>query len=339
VKVVVTGASGNVGTGLLRALAGATPAHEVVGVCRRPPPPDPPYDMARWHAVDLSAPGAAAALAEPFAGAAAVVHLAWAIQPARDVATLRRVNVAGTRAVLDAAAAAGVGHVVLASSSAVYESGPGKDPVDEHWPPTGIDGSVYSAHKVAVENLLHEFADDHPDVLVTRVRPVLVGQGVAARELTRYFLGPLPRLLLRSVLRLGMPPLLALPAGLHAQLVHADDLGDAVARILDRRAGGTFNIGAEPLRTRQLAELVGARPVTLPPATMAAAVRLSSAARLLAITPGWFRLLMEQPVVGTDHAAATLGWSPRHTTRQIVRELLDTIAEDRAGTSAVLREH
>jgi hypothetical protein len=48
---------------------------------------------------------------------------------------------------------------------------------------------------------------------------------------------------------------------------------------------------------------------------------------------------MEQPVLGTDHAAATLGWSPRHTTRQIVRELLDTIAEDRAGTSAVLREH
>jgi nucleoside-diphosphate-sugar epimerase len=200
VKVVVTGASGNVGTGLLRALAGATPAHEVVGVCRRPPPPDPPYDMARWHAVDLSAPGAAAALAEPFAGADAVVHLAWAIQPARDVA-------------------------------------------------------------------------------------------------------------------------------------------DALARVLDQRAGGTFNIGAEPLGTQQLAELVGARLVTLPRAALAGAVSLASAGRLLAITPGWFRLLMEQPVLGTDHAAATLGWSPRHTTRQIVRELLDTIAEDRAGTSAVLREH
>jgi UDP-glucose 4-epimerase len=339
VKVVVTGASGNVGTGLLRALAGATPAHEVVGVCRRPPPPDPPYDMARWHAVDLSAPGAAAALAEPFAGADAVVHLAWAIQPARDVATLRRVNVAGTRAVLDAADVAGTGHVVLASSSAVYESGPGKEPVDEQWPPTGIDGSTYSAHKVAVENLLQQFAAARPEVLVTRVRPVLVGQGAAARELARYFLGPLPRLLVRAALRAGMPPVLALPAGLHAQLVHADDLGDALARVLDQRAGGTFNIGAEPLGTQQLAELVGARLVTLPRAALAGAVSLASAARLLAITPGWFRLLMEQPVVGTDHAAATLGWSPRHTTRQIIQELLDTIAEDRAGTSAVLREH
>ncbi len=41
-RIVITGASANVGTALLRRLAGA--GHELVGVCRRPPASAPPYD-------------------------------------------------------------------------------------------------------------------------------------------------------------------------------------------------------------------------------------------------------------------------------------------------------
>lgn len=44
-RIVVTGASGNVGTALLRRLRGE---HELVGVVRRPPPPVAPYDGMRW---------------------------------------------------------------------------------------------------------------------------------------------------------------------------------------------------------------------------------------------------------------------------------------------------
>src|SRR5579875_3803849 len=55
-RVVITGASGNVGTGVLRALSIQIPDADVVGVCRRPPDKGHLTERIRWHAIDLAAP-------------------------------------------------------------------------------------------------------------------------------------------------------------------------------------------------------------------------------------------------------------------------------------------
>ena len=120
--VAVTGASGNVGTALLRRLVGSGAA-EVRGLARRQPPGIAPYDQVRWHLADLGEADSEAALAEFLDGADAVVHLAWALQPGRHPEALRRVNVEGTRRVLRAAVAAGVQHVVHMSSLGAYAAG------------------------------------------------------------------------------------------------------------------------------------------------------------------------------------------------------------------------
>src|SRR3954470_2532873 len=91
VRIVITGASGNVGTALLRRL-GASREHELVGGSRRRPPAAPPYDAAEWVPADLAGAGVGTALERTFAGADAVVHLAWAIQPQRRPDVLHRVN-------------------------------------------------------------------------------------------------------------------------------------------------------------------------------------------------------------------------------------------------------
>lgn len=71
-RVVVTGASGNVGSAVLRHLHAS--GHEVVGLCRRPPEEDRPG--VSWHSVDLTSHSAAPVLREAFSGADAVLHLA-----------------------------------------------------------------------------------------------------------------------------------------------------------------------------------------------------------------------------------------------------------------------
>src|SRR5690349_2811478 len=115
--VAVTGASGNLGTALLRRLrdpdAGVA---RVRGLARRRPPGIPPYDGVEWHLADLGEAASEEPLARFVEGADAVVHMAWAIQPGRRDELLHRVNVEGTRRVVRAAAAAGVGHVVHLSS-------------------------------------------------------------------------------------------------------------------------------------------------------------------------------------------------------------------------------
>src|ERR1700710_1495389 len=135
--VAVTGASGNVGTALLRRLAQAG-VGEVRGLARRRPPEVEPYAGGRWYAADLGTPGREPVLAEFLDGVDAVVHLAWALIPDRQPDVLRAVNVHGTRRVLAAAGAARVPHVVHMSSIGTYAAGPQVHPVREDWPTTGI---------------------------------------------------------------------------------------------------------------------------------------------------------------------------------------------------------
>src|SRR3954470_22034057 len=137
--VAVTGASGNVGTALLRRLTDpASGVAEVRGLARRQPPDAAPYDRVRWHLVDLGQSTGETLLPSFLAGADAVVHLAWALQPGRQPERLRRVNVDGTRRLARAAAGAGVQHFVHLSSLGAYAPGGGDRKVAEDWPVTGI---------------------------------------------------------------------------------------------------------------------------------------------------------------------------------------------------------
>src|SRR5688500_20192876 len=94
--VAVTGASGNLGTALLRRLtAPDSGVAEVRGLARRRPADTAPYDRVRWHLADLGEPAAEREIAEFVDGADALVHLAWALQPGRRPDDLHRVNVDG----------------------------------------------------------------------------------------------------------------------------------------------------------------------------------------------------------------------------------------------------
>lgn len=77
-KVVITGATGNVGTSVLEALADEQRVQEIVGIARRFPERE--FPRTRFLAADV----VESDLAEIFPGADAVVHLAWLIQPGRD---------------------------------------------------------------------------------------------------------------------------------------------------------------------------------------------------------------------------------------------------------------
>ncbi|QFZ18027.1 NAD-dependent epimerase/dehydratase family protein [Saccharothrix syringae] len=312
-RVVVTGASGNVGTALRRALAPT--GVEVTGIARRVPP----RADTRWVSCDLGAPAAEAVLTREFTGADAVVHLAWAIQPTTGEPDMRRTNVTGSAHVLRAAARAGVPHVVVASSVAAYTPTSTSAPVDEGWPCNGVPGSAYSAQKVELERML----DDHPNV--ARIRPCAVVQPDAGGELGRWLLSPLlpPALLGRRWLPVPLWP------DLRFQLVHADDVAEAVRLILRRRATGAFNVAADPvLRASDLAAAVGGFLVPVPFRALPGPAWLAWRAGLQPLHPGWLRLAARASLVDTTRLRA-LGWTPRHDPRQALGAVVAAIAEGR----------
>jgi UDP-glucose 4-epimerase len=340
-RIAVTGLSGNIGSALLRRLA--VRSHEVgdvgvVGVCRRPPRSDgsqPLYRRARWVSQDLAAPDARERLAEAFAEADAVVHLAWLFQPSHDIAYLERACVGGTAAVLGACQDAGVGHLVHMSSLGVYSPGPA-DPagprVDESWPHEGIPTSVYSRHKAAAERLLDERPHDRPP-LVTRLRPALVMQSAAASALLRY---GLPSWVPSSVLR--WLRVLPLDRRLAVQTVHSDDVADAVLAVLQQRAEGAFNLAAEPpITAADLAGALGAHLVHLPAPVLRTAVALSWHTGVQPLDPGWIDLAFASPLMDTTRARTALGWSPGLPADDTLRELVRGMLHGSAGGSPALR--
>jgi nucleoside-diphosphate-sugar epimerase len=320
VRVVVVGATGNVGTALLRALETCAEVDSVLGVARRTPPA--PRGAAtgkvEWRRADIAA--------EPLdfvAGSDAVIHLAWLIQPSRREEVMRATNVGGTRRLVDAVTQHRVPAFVYASSVGTYAPGPKSPRQDEAWPATGIPTSTYSRHKAEVEAMLDETERAHPGLRIVRLRTSLVFQRAAASEVHRLFLGSLlpwhlPRPL-RIVPRLGR---------LAFQATHADDIADAYVRALTRDVSGAFNIAAEPVLTsRVIADAVGGRTLPFHEAVLRGAVRAAYALRIQPSEAGWLDMATQTPVMDTARARRELGWAERVSGVDALTELLDGIGD------------
>ena len=313
-RIVVTGASGNVGTSLLRSLASEPAVESVLGLCRRVPKAS--FPKTEWRSVDV----ASSPLRPHFQGADAVVHLAWLIQPARDQALVRSVNVDGSARVFAAAAAARVGTLVYASSVGAYSPGPKDRRVDESWPTTGIPSSFYSRHKAEVERLLDHFEEEHERTRVVRLRPALIFKREAASGIRRLFAGPL---LPGSLLRPGLIPAVPDVSRLVFQAVHSHDVGEAYRLALVGDASGAFNIAAEPiLDPPELARIFEARRVPVPPGALRAAAALTYKLRLQPSEPGWLDMGLDGPLMDVTRAREQLGWQPRHSASDALRDLL-----------------
>lgn len=332
-KVVVVGASGNVGTAVLRALRQFPEVTEVMGVSRRRPAADGELGAVPWHVVDIGQDvrredeqKLIERLGDVVAGADSVIHLAWLIQPNHDRDLLRRTNVDGTRRVLEACARAGVPHVVVASSVGAYTPVDDDRRRDETHPTGGVPTSHYSVDKAAQEEVIARCVAQHPEMRVAWLRPSLIFQGSAGAEVTRYFLGSaFPRALAGH----GRVPVLPWPRGMRLQAVHSDDVADAYARAVVQRAEGPFNVAApDVLRGEDIAEILGARTaVEVPHAPVRTAMAAAWSARVLPADPGWFDMGAGAPLLDTSRARDELRWSPSRTGAEAVREIVDGIRE------------
>jgi UDP-glucose 4-epimerase len=340
-RIVVTGATGNVGTSVVSALASDARVQEIVGVARRVPTLRVP--RTEWVRADVVTDP----LEPVFDGADAVIHLAWAIQPSRDPAALRAINVDGSRRVFEAAAAVNVAALVHASSIGVYSPGPKDRPVDESWARDGIPSSFYSRHKAQAERDLDAVEAAAPGMRVVRLRPALIFQREAGPEIRRLFAGPL---LPARLLRPELIPLLPLPPRMVVQCVHAEDVAEAYRlAALEPHARGAYNVAADPvLDHATLGRFFRARVVTVPSKPLRALADLTWRAHLQPTPPGWLDMGLSVPVMDTTRAREQLGWSPRHDATDTLAELLAGMREPagldtpplepRAGGPARVRE-
>jgi UDP-glucose 4-epimerase len=322
-RVAVTGATGNVGTSLLRSLRDELAVTSILGIARRLPELRMP--KVTWHRADVATDD----LVPLFRGCDVVVHLAWLIQPSHDERVLHATNVEGSRRVFEAAAAAGVRSLVYASSIGAYSPGPKDDAgVDESWPTGGVPSSFYSRHKAATETMLDELERANPRMRIVRLRPGLIFKREAASGIRRLFFGPLlPGTLLRQSLIPAVPDVDAL----RFQVVHSYDAGEAYRLAIVKGVRGAFNVATSPVMdSAGLAELLGARLVRVPPALLRRGADLTWRLRLQPTPAGWVDLALQVPVMDTTRARTELGWKPRFDAADAILDLMDGL-QDGAG--------
>jgi len=332
-QIVIIGASGNIGTALLKRLAASGGDYDIHGVARRRPPPVGVYESVTWHQVDVAEQQAATRLQRVFTGADCVVHLAWGFQPTRNTRYLDAVGIHGSSAVLAAVRAAGVGQLVHMSSVGTYAAGRYGQRVDESWSTAGIGSSPYSRAKSAVEAMLDDYeSGDGGDAVITRMRPGFVLQRDAAEGLRRY---TLPAYIDPAWVRLL--PVLPLDRSLTIPMIHADDVADAIVRAVERQAAGPFNLSGEPPVSRDdIAHVLGAKAVHVPSPILRLLVQTSWRARLQPIDAGWLDLAFTVPLLDTSRARTLLDWSPQHNALDALAELIDGFTHHSATPSPVL---
>lgn len=306
-SVAVTGASGLVGRHLLPVLAAHPLVDRVLGLDVREPERRPrTVEFAR---VDI----AGTELKPLLEGIDVVVHLAGVVDPVPDVALMARVNVEGTRHVLDAAASVGATRVVRISSATVYGAWANNPvPLTEDTalrPNPDFSPAVQAAE---VERLLAEWRGSHPEVTVTTLRSApVVGPGAER----------LPARIL-----LGRPPLRVRGAAAPVQVVHVDDLAAALALVATRDLPGAYNVAADGwLDAAEARELIG-RPATppLPAEVLERWLKRTWDLGIGDVPAGVVPYLVHPWVIDNERLRAA-GWAPLHTNADAVIEAVASL--------------
>jgi nucleoside-diphosphate-sugar epimerase len=313
-RVVVVGATGNVGTSVLRSLQMEEKVESVLGLARRLPGLRMP--KVEWATADVVRDD----LVPHFRGADAVILLAWLIQPSRDLNKLWMTNVEGSMRTARAAAEARVPSLLYASSVGAYSPGPKDRAVDESWPTGGVPTSYYARHKAEVERRLDHFETQNPGMRVVRFRQALTFKQEAAEGQRRLFGGPLfPSFLARPDLINVVPEI----QGLRSQVIHSYDVGEAYRLALLNDAYGAFNLATEPvLDPQEIGRILNARTVSVPVQLARAGARLSWQLRLQPVPEGWLDLALNVPVMDTTRARQELGWAPQYDAGETLLDIL-----------------
>jgi nucleoside-diphosphate-sugar epimerase len=320
--IAVTGPTGTFGNGLVPLLEADPRVKRIVGIARRP------FDPAAhgWSKMEYRRGDVRdrAALAEAFAGADAVAHLAFAIYGNASRETLEAINIDGTMNAFGAAADAGVRRFVYASSVAAYGfHADNPIGITEEWPARGSDRMFYSREKATIERRLQGASETHPDVELTLFRPpIVVGPHTAggAEEVVPRVLRPVAHGIAGLIGRLPVA-VPAVPVPQPVQFVHEDDVGQAFVRALLDGPPGTYNIAGDGYLTgAEVMRELGFRPLPFPGRLARAA---ASAVIRLPRRPAafdWAEAATHPIVVDSTKAKRELGWRPRYSSLEALRD-------------------
>ncbi|MBX3608750.1 MAG: SDR family oxidoreductase [Hydrogenophaga sp.] len=304
-RILITGADGFLGRGLVAALAQRPDTACVVATDVRAVPPERQLPGIVYRVVDVRDQGLGAVMAEHRIDT--VVHLASIVTPGKDSSREIEyaVDVGGTRNVLSACLAHGVKHLVVSSSGAAYGYHPDNaDWLSEDHPLRGHPAFAYADHKRQVEEMLAEARSNHPTLAQTVLRiGTILGERVD-NQITALFEKPRPIAI----------------AGSDSPFVFIWD-DDVIGALLHALSGdapeGCFNLAGDgALSIHDIAARLGKRARVLPAPLLRLALTVGRALGVSRYGPEQLDFLRYRPVLRNSALKNRFGYVPKKTSAE-----------------------
>lgn len=297
-RVLITGGAGMVGRELAKALP---PGETLVTDLARGTLPR----QVRFRKMDVTGSDPDRILGEERPDV--VIHLASIVTPPPRMtrAEAYAVDVTGTRNVLDACIAHGVGRLVVTSSGAAYGyHADNPVPLAEDAPCRGNREFAYADHKRRVEEMLAQARQAHPKLeqVVLRVGTVL-GAGVE-NQITALF----RRKSLLAIRNCDSPFV----------FIWTRDLARIVERAATEGPPGIFNVAGDGWMTvHDLARALGKSVFALPAWLLKGALAAAYPLGLTRYGPEQVRFLQYRPVLANDRLKSEFGYTPELTSAEV----------------------
>ncbi len=242
-----------------------------------------------------------------------VVHLAAIVTPRPDTSREDgyRVDVEGSRNVLEACLVTGVKRIVVSSSGAAYGYHPDNAPwLAETSPVRGNESFAYAYHKRLVELMLEDARVWHPELeqVIFRIGTIL-GETVD-NQITALFTR-------RRVLAI---------AGRDSPFVFAwdDDVVACMVRAATDGPPGIFNVAGDgALPVREVAEVLGKKRLVVPAWALKVVLWFGRGFGLTGLGPEQVKFLQYRPVLANNRLKEEFGYTPARTSRQALEAWLN----------------
>ncbi len=308
--VAITGASGYLGKLLVPELQKDRNIERVVAIDVRPPAD--PFTSKKSEFVKADVRDAD--IAEAIQGADVLVHMAFKLWRLPDSEDLEEINIRGSYNVFDAAVRAKVKKLIFTSSTVAYGiRADNPIPLTEDHSLRPNEKLYYSWQKATCEKRLHEIQEKHPEIKITILRPCAVaGPNAPPNQFDAYISDP------AIVVRGYDPP---------AQLVHEDDVIQALRMAIHNDLPGIYNVTADDTQSlRQATQSRGGRVLALPLFIIKPLLWLLWRTGKTIAAPEWI-LMSIYPFIASNDKLRTKGWKPKYTTPAIYDSIVETFGK------------